>query len=203
MYFGQFQTDRYISEYFEGVTNGTCIDVGMAEAIDGNNTFYFENKGWNCVCVEPNPNYCAAAKNIRKNVLNVACGEFDEENVDFEIFTVNGNNQGAISSLKTDHRLIESHKKIITGVQKIKIDVLTLNSVLERYKSIDKIDFVSIDTENTELSVLKGFDINKWKPKLFVIENNFNEPYLGDYLKDFGYKLDKRVEVNDFYLRID
>ena len=67
--------------------------------------------------------------------------------------------------------------------------------------NLEKIDFVSIDTEGTELEVLMGFDINRWKPRLFIIENNFDEPKLADYLKDFGYKFSQRLGVNDFFVR--
>ena len=37
----------------------------------------------------------------------------------------------------------------------------------------------------------------------FVIENNFNESHLEDYLIQFGYKKDNRRHVNDFYVRGD
>lgn len=60
---------------------------------------------------------------------------------------------------------------------------------------------VSIDTENTELDVLKGFDINRWKPKLLVIENNYDESFIADYLKPFGYVRDRRVGGNDFFIQ--
>jgi FkbM family methyltransferase len=74
--------------------------------------------------------------------------------------------------------------------------------VLSQHPEITNIDFVSIDTENTELDVLKGFDIKRWKPKLFVIENNFDEPFIAEYLKEFGYERVKRVAVNDFFVPI-
>ena len=37
--------------------------------------------------------------------------------------------------------------------------------------------------------------------KLLVIENNFNEPFLEDYLKSFNYRKINRIAVNDFYLK--
>ena len=197
---GQFDTDRYIAEYFPENYIGTCLDIGMADAITGNNTYHFEQLGWNCLCVEPNPRYYSMGKLIRKNVENVACGKNNADNIEFEIFTINGDNQGAISSLKVDTRLIQSHKHLINKVEKIPVKVVTLDSLLENHSEIKNIDFISIDTEDTELDVLKGFDINKWKPKLLVIENNFDEPFIGEYLKSFGYVRDRRTGVNDFYI---
>ena len=65
---------------------------------------------------------------------------------------------------------------------------------------IKDITFVTIDTEGTELDVLKGFNLNKWKPKLIMIENNFNDNFCEDYLSFFGYKKVYRNEVNDFFI---
>jgi hypothetical protein len=63
------------------------------------------------------------------------------------------------------------------------------------------IDFITIDTEGTELDVLKSFDVNKYNIKLLVVENNFNDPYVENYLADKMWVKDKRIEVNDFYIR--
>ena len=202
-FYGQFLTDKYIAEYFPEYYMGTCLDIGMAEPITNNNSYHFEELGWNCLCVEPNPRYFAMSHGVRKNVENIACGKEDGDDIEFEIYTINGSNQGAISSLKTDNRLIESHKHLIDKVDKIKVKVLTVDTLLSKHPEITKIDFLSIDTEDTELDVLKGFDINRWKPKLFVIENNFDEPFIGEYLRSFGYVRDKRIEVNDFFIRVD
>jgi hypothetical protein len=89
---------------------------------------------------------------------------------------------------------------MINKVQEIKVEVKKLDTVLSRI-NLEKIDFVSIDTEGTELEVLMGFDINKWNPRLFIIENNFNESKISDYLNGFGYKFSQRLGVNDFFVR--
>ena len=44
----------------------------------------------------------------------------------------------------------------------IKVSTRTLDYCIENYYKYDKIDFLDIDTEGTELDVLKGFDINRW-----------------------------------------
>lgn len=32
-FYGQFETDRHILEYFPNMSNGTCIEVGVGDAI--------------------------------------------------------------------------------------------------------------------------------------------------------------------------
>ena len=49
--------------------------------------------------------------------------------------------------------------------------------------------------------MLKGLDLNKYNVKLFVIENNYDEPVCVDYLKQYGYTKINRIAVNDFYIK--
>jgi hypothetical protein len=65
--------------------------------------------------------------------------------------------------------------------------------------NIDHIDFISIDTGGNELETLEGFDLLKWKVKLLVVQNNFDEPYIKNYLSKFGYEFKERHGVNDFF----
>ena len=52
-----------------------------------------------------------------------------------------------------------------------KIRTRTLNDIIENspYKN-QKINYLSIDVEGHEMNVLNGFDINKYKPELVVLE---------------------------------
>ena len=63
------------------------------------------------------------------------------------------------------------------------------------------IDFISIDTEGTEIDVLKGFDFDYYDVKLFVVENNYEDQNIEDYMKTKGYKKDQRYKINDFYIK--
>lgn len=203
-FYGQFNTDGHIQKYFPSQSTGICIDVGMGEAIEGSNTFYFEELGWQCLCIEPNVKCCELARGFRKHIENYACGEHNLDDQKFTIYSLKNlgcETETAISSLIVDPRLVESHKEMITSVDEVVVNVRTLDTLIAKHPWIDHIDFVSIDTENTELDVLKGFDIERWKPKLFVIEDTYNEPFIEEYLRKFGYKKVERVGVNDFYLR--
>jgi FkbM family methyltransferase len=199
MYYGQFQTDKFIDEYFDPNHVGVCFEIGACDGFIGTNTYYFEQKGWECICVEPNPHYFENLKINRKISLNYACGSENIDDQEFTIFDL-GNNQSAISSLSVDQRLVDSHTHLIKNNFTTKVNVRTLDFILDELKFDKKIDFLSIDTEGTEIEVLKGFDIKKWKPKLLVIENNFNDPEIEKYLSTFGYIKNKRIEVNDFYI---
>ena len=53
----------------------------------------------------------------------------------------------------------------------IPIKTVTLNSVIEDSKFKNhKIDLLSIDVEGSELDVLKGFNLDKYRPDIIVVE---------------------------------
>ena len=198
--YADYETDLEIQKYFEPGYSGVCIDIGAGVGTERSNTYYFEKKYWRCLCIEPNPGLYNHMRMYRRLALNIACSNYDKKGVPFQIYSINDGNQEAISSLVVDQRLVDSHKGMINKVEEIKVEVKKLDTVLSRI-NLEKIDFVSIDTEGTELEVLMGFDINRWKPILFIIENNFEESKFLDYLRDFGYKFSQRIGVNDFFTR--
>jgi len=71
-YYGQRETDKIIEQYFIGKTNGLCIEVGAYDGIKGSNTKFFEDIGWNCLCIEPNKNIFPLLQKNRSGI-NLLC----------------------------------------------------------------------------------------------------------------------------------
>jgi len=201
-YYGQFGDDKIIESFFEKDYIGGCIDVGASNGISINNTKHFEELGWYCLCIEPNPKYFEYLKYNRLHAINYAISNKNDK-LPFNIIDLGNGCEDAISSLELDTRLVEKHKQLgyYINPKIVMVDVITLDYCIENFYKYDKIDFVSIDTEGTELDVLKGFSIEKWNPKLIVIENNFDDPDIEIYLNMYNYKKNKRIEVNDYYIK--
>ena len=51
-----------------------------------------------------------------------------------------------------------------------KVFTITLTDLLELYKAPNKIDYISIDVEGSEIEVLTGLDFSKYDVKMFSIE---------------------------------
>ena len=200
MFYGQHLEDEYIKSLFPDGYIGICIEVGAYNGISLSNTYHFELIGWRCLCIEPIPSAYEECKKNRKESYNYCISDKNMDNIDFTIYHL-GTNLCAISSLIPDERLVDSHNHLITDITKINVNVITLNKLLDDINFPLNIDFISIDTENTELDVLKGLDLNKYNVKILCIENNFNEPFIEEYLKNFGYRKINRIAVNDFYTK--
>ena len=202
MFYGQHGEDIYIKTLFPQGHIGTCIEVGAYDGITHSNTYHFEQNGWNTLCIEPIQSIFEKCKIIRKNSINCGISDNDYNEKEFHIFHI-ANQMSAISGLVPDTRLINSFASYITNTEKCLVPVRSLNSLLDELKFPIDIDFISIDTENTELDVLKGIDFNKYNIKLLVIENNFNESFCENYLSQFGYKKINRIAVNDFFVKYE
>lgn len=200
MFYSQFGEDKFMNLLFPENFKGQCVEVGAYNGVSCSNTYFFEKRGWTCLCIEPIPSQYEKCKTVRKNCVNYAVSDSNKEDVPFMIYNIgHDQNESAMSSLQPDLRLIESHKHMINTAVEIKVKCRTLTTILDDAKFSKDIDFISIDTENTELDVLKGFDFSKYSVKYLIIENNFNEPACEDYLKQFGYTKLNRISVNDIF----
>ena len=130
-------------------------------------------------------------------------GSEDKLEVQFNIVNLKaqGGNETAISGLRIDQRLYDDHMFLQPEVRQVNVPMMTLDTILLKYPAIDKIDFLSIDVEGTEVDVMKGFDIQKWMPLVIVLENNYNDKSYEDYMSSVGYKKALRNVVNDFYIK--
>ena len=201
MFYGQHLEDQFIKTFFPEDYRGTCVDVGAYDGISMSNTLYFEKKGWRCLCIEPNEEACQKCASIRKETVRCCASDRDKDSEEFTVFYLGKENSSAISSLKPDERLIQSHQHLITETKTYRVPVRSLTSLLDEFKYPKDIDFISIDTENTELDVLKGLDLIRYNVRLLVIEDNFNEPFCEEYLRQYHYQKIHRIGVNNIFIK--
>jgi FkbM family methyltransferase len=83
------------------------------------------------------------------------------------------------------------------------VEVRTLDDILAKtgFAPHGRLDFVTIDTEGTEVDVLKGFSLEQWQPKLVVVENNYADNEIRTHMKSRGYFLTRRHKINDFFVQ--
>ena len=204
MSYGQFNEDEFIlSQYTQSV--GFAIEVGGADGINGSPTKCLEDRGWKTLLVEPNPELFRVAKERRPYVYQCAAGNENVDNVGMTIYTLDGGNQTAVSGLKPNVKLIEQHQHLIKDQYLELVNQRTLNSLINQWgeelgEPITNIDFLSIDTEGTELDVIEGIDLSKWKPKIIALENNFEDHNYRRTMYNYGYVLYERIGVNDYYI---
>ena len=151
----------------------TMIDVGGHA---GTSSRAFAKKKWNIIAFEPDPdNRQLFAKSLghMKNVIldPRAVGEKAESNVAF----YNSSESTGISGMLAFR---DSHKQSTT------VDVTTIENIVID-KNLEKIDFLKIDAEGYDFSVLKGIPWDVLHPEIIECEfEDFKTQQLGHSWRD-------------------
>ena len=84
------------------------------------------------------------------------------------------------------------------GHEIIQVETTLLSKLLEKH-NVTKIDFLSIDTEGSELAILKTIDFNKIFIDVITVEDNYNNPELLDFFKKRNYRLVKTIKCDKIF----
>jgi len=187
--------NKIVKEIFGDYT-GYAVEAGAFDGVFESTTLALEKVGWKVLLIEPIPDAFESLLSNRNNdyCLQYALGASNEDDVPFEVFN---NWYGAsISSLKPDERILKGFapdkKETILVKQK------TLDFCLDLVK-FPKLDILSLDVEGGELEALKGFDIDRWKPTMLIIENIYRDKELLNCFTD--YTLIDTLVFNDIWVR--
>ena len=207
-YYAQTGEDYLLNQFFLGKTSGVYIDVGAFDGVHLSNSYCFELMGWKGICVEPQPFYFDICKNTRKGsvCINAACVKDDA----IGTIEILADQTGLFSSAKYDgeRESMQGHYGTIEleveEPEHITVPAKSLNSVIKD-SGIDcsTLDFISIDVEGLEKDVLEGLDIEKYRPRVFLVETSNNaedKDEISDYLSSFGYLFSRRVGANSFFV---
>jgi FkbM family methyltransferase len=200
MFFSQFGEDKILFEICHRKTSGFCVEVGANNGIDDSTSLFFENIGWKCILVEPNPSLCKEIREKRKALLYecAASNRTDTKTLYVVEGAARSDGLSTISTNQEVHDRIKSHGFVSSP---IRVNTMTLDTILTDAQINCDIDFVSIDVEGHEYEVLEGFSLERWKPLIILVEDNsdFESKVVKNYLKRFGYSRFMRTGVNDWY----
>jgi hypothetical protein len=87
------------------------------------------------------------------------------------------------------------HRNIRSEGNRYEVKTISLNDLLLRYGAPSIIDYLSIDTEGSEIDILESFDFNQYTFSVITIEHNYTDSRnrIYELLTSKGYK---RVNEN-------
>jgi FkbM family methyltransferase len=195
----QFGEDKLLFEHFTEKRTGFYVEVGALDGIYVSNTFFFEQIGWQGVLIEPiaeAANKCAQRRPRSQVVCCAAVAPDSPAEIEFEV--VEGWEALSAPSLNRE-RLHEYEPQ----VRKITVQAKTLDTILQEANA-SQIDFLTIDVEGHEWSVLQGFTISRWRPTIVIIERwgSLPDDKIMDYMHKNNY-LYKRTTggLNDWFFQ--
>lgn len=156
------------------------------------NTYLYYKIGWNGINIEPRPGSKKLFDKYRKRDINIeAAISNSTESLTYYVF-----DDPALNSFDKELSFDRANKTKYKILNEIHIQPKTLSEVLyENLHAGQKIDFLTIDTEGFDLSVLKSNDWEKYKPDIILCEDtefSINSPSKSEI---YNYLIEK-----DYYL---
>ncbi len=200
-FYGQHGEDFIIYKLLGEKSYGFYVEVGCIDGLRFSNSYFFEKNGWKGICIEAHNDYIPLIRRNRPEsiVEHCAISDFDAEEIEFY-----ANSRGSLSTLdkNQEENFRKKQPEYFEGFTIQKVPVRKLDTILSKY-SPEKIDFISIDIEGHEINALKGINLKKFRPDIFIIECDSleNEKLINKLLKPHNYKLFCRHFNNLFYVQ--
>ena len=179
--------------------NGTFLEFGATNGKELSNSLILEEHfGWTGVLAEPSPQWHSELHKNRTNTTILTECIYSETGKQLDFFV---SERGVLSTLE---EFKNSDAKTMPGNTKARnasgytcvVDTISLNDVILKYFNGAQIDYMSVDTEGSELLILKSFDFVKYAPKIVTVEHNFTESQ--NELDDLFSKNNYRRYFKDF-----
>lgn len=202
--------DQQLRKYFPDYDyQGIFFHVGAFDPITISNSHHFYMNGWTCYefeAIPENVEKLMQHRSGKSRVFQCAVSDEDKESVDFCIVHTTPDwtaSYSALGGVNDDYKAIFGwHPYFKTTT--ISVQQRKLNTIIEEnIQDLMRIDILSIDVEGHEIQCLKGLDLSRYKPRVIVIENVKHTSEFHEYLSVFGYRCDKQIAYNYFFVSDD
>jgi FkbM family methyltransferase len=152
-----------ISEMTAGISSGYFLDVGAGRGIEANRTYDLECRGWTGLCIEPVERFYLDLLQTRKCRCRQAL-----------IAPVAGPTRFALAKHSPwSSGLLEFYNQAARSDFVIsEVQAHTIGQILDEESAPATIDFWNLDTEGSELAILKSFPWDTRSVRSLCVEHN-------------------------------
>ena len=152
-----------------GIENPTYLDIGAHHPTWLSNTYLFYRAGSSGVCVEPDPDSCAAIKKQRKRdvCLNIGVGVGGANSLKLYLMTAKTLNTFSREEAERYQNTKNYGNQRIERV--IDVPVRSINQIME--DTLPRgVNLISIDVEGLDYAILQEFRFSAYRPEAFCVE---------------------------------
>lgn len=182
----QLRQDLFVLSETGFKKNGFFVEFGATNGLTLSNSCLLEKQfSWDGILAEPARCWHADLRKNRDAIIDTRC-----------VWTVSGQklmfNETDIAELSTIDVLSsnDGHAERRKSGVRYEVETITLMELLEAHNSPSEIDYLSIDTEGSELEILKSFDFSRYKIRVITCEHNYSNDRdkINELLTLNGYK---------------
>jgi hypothetical protein len=184
---------------------GFFLEIGCWDGELISQTAYLEReRGWTGMCVDPFPH------GFKKRTCQVCARAISRDGSPraFLKVTIDRRYGGDVSYLSGfADRISPIHRPLIDehcDSQEIQLETITLAQLDAEYHLPAHIDFLSIDTEGSDLEILESLDFQAHTFGAIMFEHNYENwvrHCASELLGRHGYELYKALVIDDIYVR--
>ncbi len=184
--YSQLRQDLFVL-FCLGRNPGYFVEFGACDGIELSNTYLLEKEFlWKGILAEPAKIWQYQLKNNRPNASIETLCVADKSGNTVKFLEIPG--QEVLSGIE-EYSYFDAHAETRKNIgQPYSVDTISLNDLLDKHNAPDVIDYMSIDTEGSELSILQNYNFSR-KFKVLTIEHNetVNRGPLENIMKKNGY----------------
>jgi hypothetical protein len=187
----QIFQDLFVYFFSNYKKKGTFIEIGGGDGSYLSNTYILEKKfGWKGIICEPDNRFHSKIRAKRKCFLETKpVSNYSNKKIYFYF-----------------KGLYDSYGSSVYNASAKELKSISLNNLIKKYQLGKDIDYISIDTEGSELDIIKNFNFNKHNVKIFTIEHNFNKNIRKNIYKIFKKNNYERIfkyisYMDDWYIK--
>ena len=141
--------------------DGFYIDVGAYHPHSHSTTYLLYERGWRGIAIDMSEATCSLYRKIRPRDIVVNAAATDREGTMTGYFANEISLRNTIEADGLADWVDYSEKEV---------PVRRLDNILAEHPEGQEIDYLNIDAEGAEISVMDGLDLAKWRPKVISIE---------------------------------
>jgi FkbM family methyltransferase len=197
--------DVWVLHELKDKHNGFFVEFGATNGIDCSNTYMLEKDyGWKGILAEPNPYWHDALFRNRNCAITTEC-VYTKSN---EQLTFNAVANAADLSTIQGYGDTDEHSQVRENHSAITVRTVSLLDLLKKNNAHQIIDYLSIDTEGSELDILTQFftENTQYQIRCITVEHNNNiimRFKLKELLEEQGYtrKFTEISRWDDYYFK--
>lgn len=150
--------------------NGFFVEFGATNGVDLSNTYLLEKDlGWKGILAEPLPYWHKALKANRNCSIDTRCVHSKTGQQVIFANTVSSPELSGIEDCLPNDMNYEGRK----NRERLKVETVSLLDLLLQNNAPQKIDYLSMDTEGSELEILSAFDFQRYDINVITLEHNY------------------------------
>lgn len=195
----QFGQDAFVLATLLFKKGGYFVEFGATDGVSGSNSYILEKSyGWKGILAEPARCWHEALKRNRCADIEWSCvAARSGDSIPFY-------EHGMRSSMRRHIPLGRRLKRLTQSHRFYDVPTISLLDLLQKHRAPKVIDYLSMDTEGSELEILAAFDFSAYRFRVITCEHNHkpNREKIFALLSSHGYDrvLQSISEVDDWYV---